>query len=158
MAKRKTKVAVGSAAQDDVLQRRRNNLRALAAQWNGVSGLSKKLGYTGPSYLSQMIGPQHNRPISEKTARHIEQVLGRASGWLDQDHHGITQEEPRTRNHSEPLFVTVSQALQDVLKEMGVTLTQEKAHAVFIRIYTEAQRRDGQVDPAFVRDLVQLAS
>jgi hypothetical protein len=148
------------AAQQEILARRRNNLRAIAAQRGGVTGLAKPLGYSGPSYLSQMIGPQHNRPITEGTARHIEQALGLAIGWLDQDHGYFIEptngaaSEPQTVPVDEPLFLQVADVLRPMLAE--TPLPKEKAHAVFARVYAMAERT-GSVDPEFARDLIRLA-
>lgn len=47
---------------------RKENLRLLLIQWGGPTNLAKKLKYSGPSYLSQLLSG--NRPFSEKTARH----------------------------------------------------------------------------------------
>lgn len=64
---------------------RKKNLRALIKQWDGPTNLAKKLGYSGPSYLSQMIG--EHKPITEKTARFVETTLDPPAGWLDNDNH-----------------------------------------------------------------------
>lgn len=146
-------------AQADVLQRRRNNLRAVAGQWGGVTGLAKKLGYEGPSYLSQMIGPKHSRPISERTARSIEHAVGLPTGWLDGAHKELTEVEV---DHapiaiSEPLFAQVAAVLQSALNEAGASLSAEKAHAIFTRVYAEAQK-SGTVDSELIRDLIALAT
>lgn len=63
---------------------RRANLRRLAGA-HGSGVLAQRLGYTTGSYISQMIGPNPVRPVTERTARVIEQVLGLEPGWLDLD-------------------------------------------------------------------------
>lgn len=149
------------SVQDDVLARRRQNLRTLAAQRDGVTGLAKRLGYSGPSYLSQMIGPQHNRPISERTARHIEAELDLPAGWLDQDHGHFAgevkvEEAPLVAVPiDEPLFLQVADVLRPLL--VAHPLTRDKAHMVFARVYADAEKR-GQVDAELARDLVRLAA
>ena len=62
---------------------RRENLRALVGERGGLTDLSNKLGYRNPSFLSQMIGPNPSREITEKTARKIEQTLRLEAGALD---------------------------------------------------------------------------
>lgn len=145
--------------QDAVQARRRANLRAIAAQWNGVTGLSKKLGYRGPSYLSQMIGANHSRPVSESTARQIEHAVGLPQGWLDQEHADLVRSAmpPAREQLNEPLFLEVAQAVQHAIETAGVVLTQEKSIRVFLRVYNDAIA-SGRVNSALALDLVRLAS
>lgn len=166
VARRKA-VARTVSAQDDVLTRRRYNLRAVAAQRGGPTGLAKVLGYEGPSYISQMIGPQHKRPITEKTARHIEQAVGLPTGWLDLDHGhfgdapssgarpAAAAPEPQAVPVDEPLFLQVAAVLRPLLQ--ATPLPRDKAHVVFVRVYGEAEK-SGTVDADLARDLVRLAS
>lgn len=62
---------------------RRANLRVLADRFNGTSQLAAKLGLAHPSYLSQLIGPNPTRDVSERVARRYEARLGLQAGWLD---------------------------------------------------------------------------
>lgn len=64
---------------------RRKNLRALIAKHGGVSKLARDMGYSNPSFLSQMAGPKPTREITEKSARKLEQAIGLVSGALDRD-------------------------------------------------------------------------
>ena len=66
----------------EIIVIRRENLRALAAI-HGKKTLSIKLGYLQPSFLSQMIGPNPTRDISEKSARSYERKLSLEDGFLD---------------------------------------------------------------------------
>ena len=50
----------------DVMDTRRAKLKLLTGSQTPTA-LAKLLGYSGPSYISQMIGG--HRPITEKTAR-----------------------------------------------------------------------------------------
>lgn len=63
---------------------RRRNLRTLAEK-EGAAKLAELLGHSNPSFMSQMIGPNPTRPVSELTARKIEEQLGLAVGHLDLD-------------------------------------------------------------------------
>ena len=65
-----------------ILEIRRENLRALAAALS-TTGLAKKLGYRHPSFISQMIGPNPTREITEKSARSYERKLNLEGGYLD---------------------------------------------------------------------------
>ncbi|MEY4402304.1 MAG: hypothetical protein RIR91_339 [Verrucomicrobiota bacterium] len=63
---------------------RRANLRRLADQ-HGATALALKIGYSNVSFLCQMIGPNPRRPVTERTARLIEDILGLEPGWMDLD-------------------------------------------------------------------------
>ncbi len=66
-----------------VFDTRRTNLRLLADTYGGPSLLAAKLQLAHPSYLSQLIGPNPQRNVSERTARTYEERLGLPAGWLD---------------------------------------------------------------------------
>ena len=48
-----------------------------------MTKVSKTLGYSNPSFISQMIGPKPTREITEKSARKFEERLGLQPGELD---------------------------------------------------------------------------
>lgn len=62
---------------------RRDNIRALVTGRGALSKLSKAIGHNNPSFLSQQVGPNPTRPVTEKTARKIEEALKLAPGSLD---------------------------------------------------------------------------
>lgn len=62
---------------------RRYNLRTLVAKHGGQTELSKELGYSTSTYLTQMVGPTPIRGISEKNAREFEARLNLPEYSLD---------------------------------------------------------------------------
>lgn len=64
---------------------RRKNLRAIIEKQGGVSKLARAMGYSNPSFLSQMAGPKPTREITEKSARKLETAMGLPTGALDHD-------------------------------------------------------------------------
>ena len=70
---------------------RRTNLRALA-EIHGSAKLSVLLGYRQPSFLSQMIGPNPTREVTEKSARDYEVKMGLPDGYLDRPLFPATQQ------------------------------------------------------------------
>ncbi len=78
-----TQTLTEDSAISAVYAARRANLRALADRFNGTSLLAAKLGFAHPSYLSQLIGPNPTRNVSESSARRYEARLGLQAGWLD---------------------------------------------------------------------------
>ena len=66
----------------DIYTIRKNNLQMLLRDRTARS-IADALGYKGSSYISQMVGRKANRPITEVTARRLEQALGLSDRWLD---------------------------------------------------------------------------
>jgi hypothetical protein len=64
--------------------RRKNIRQFIATRELSQVALSKALGYTNSTYLGQMIGTSPIRPITEKTARKIEECYGLKHLSLDE--------------------------------------------------------------------------
>lgn len=62
---------------------RRENLRLICARHGGKQAVALKLGHSNGSYLSQLIGPNPSKQISEPVAREYEQTLGLQPGCVD---------------------------------------------------------------------------
>lgn len=60
------------------------NLRILVAQYGNLAQLGRRLGYASRASVSLMFNGE--RPITERTARRIEERLGLAAGWMDEKH------------------------------------------------------------------------
>jgi plasmid maintenance system antidote protein VapI len=128
---------------------RRKNLRLLAAQWGGPTGLAKKLHLAGPSYISQLVNG--NRPFTEKTARKFESELELPAGWMDQDH----QAPVRVARVDESLVRQVVLTVGAVLEEMHVSLSPTAFADLVEVVYEDAARR-GELDEAYVRRVARL--
>lgn len=75
----------------ELFEIRRDNLRTLADNRSAKQlALDTNLS---PSRLTQLIGPNPSRNISEGTALEIENVLGLQQGWLSIDRSAETVEE-----------------------------------------------------------------
>lgn len=132
---------------------RRKNLKLLLHQWGGPSSLAKRLGQSGPSYLSQMANG--HRPITEKTARKIEAAVDLPTGWLDQEHEGNHVAKPAV---IDPNLVTqVITLLGALAEEERLSLGPAKfADAVAI-VYEDAVSNGGQVNERLGRRVLKLA-
>jgi len=134
----------------DLQQTRRTNLRLLVEQWGGASGLAKKLGYAGPSYISQLLG--ENRPVTEKTARSVEQQLDLPAGWLDNEPEQKAVEPARV---DVDLVTRSVLAVGKALEREGSTVPPSK-FADLVAVTYEAAVKIGAVDQVFVDRLVRL--
>ena len=132
----------------DILETRRRNLRALVEQWGGVTTLAKKLHYSQPSYLSQML--HGKRPVSERVARKIEADLKLVHGWFDNDR--LEQVEPHTIDAAK-----LGKIAQIVENLPGVVRLSLRQRYEVITLAYEATPEGGTVDTAHVMKLVRLA-
>lgn len=134
---------------NDVMALRVTNLRALSAQWGGPTSLAKKLKYAGPSYVSQLYTGV--RPITEKTARKIEQILGLSVGWMDQDHGSSTA----AAELDETVLARVIALVKATLDENHITVSSEKQAEIVSWVYTTASKT-GAVDENLIRRIVGI--
>lgn len=135
----------------DLQALRKKNLKALIKQWEGATNLAKKLRYSGPSYLSQMIGP--HKPITEKTARLIEAALDLPTAWMDIEH-AVTSAQPGRLDTS--LVSRVMLSVGAALKDAGISLSPARMAGLVGLIYEHAFEHQGAVDDEYIRRVVKL--
>jgi DNA-binding transcriptional regulator YdaS (Cro superfamily) len=135
----------------DIHEIRKKNFKALVAQWEGPTNLAKKLGYTGPSYVSQMVSG--NRPITEKTARQIEAKLDLAIGWLDTAHTGPQAARPAILDTTD--LARIISLLTTALEEARVKMQPAKFAELVAMVYEDAQER-GRIDEKFINRVIGL--
>lgn len=117
---------------------RRANLRHLFQSYGGPTALAEKLGYSNGSFLVQIAGPNPIRPLTEKTARKIEEKLKLETGWFDLEHTGIIS----YAKPSQTLTVLDSNRLVDCIaavthaaEDLNLHLTPEKIGSLVALIY-----------------------
>ncbi len=130
---------------------RQKSLKLLCDQWGGPTGLAKKLGYSGPSYISHMIGG--HRPITEKTIAHIEAKLDLPRGWMDRDHTEATIGHGAKVNTM--LFAQAVAVAGTIAQELGARLSVEKFEGIVGLVY-ECALGTGKVSDDFARRLIRL--
>ena len=129
-----------------VTETRIENLKLLLVQWGGPTVLAKKLHYSGPSYLSQLLSG--NRPFTEKTARTIEVSLDLPALWLDRPHNGSSDIDP-------DLLSSVVALVQASLPHKGPSPAPHQMSEIIILVYEQAKEL-GTVDEEYVKRLVRL--
>lgn len=129
----------------DILDTRRARLRLLIAQWGGAVNLAGRLGYDSSSYISQMTTGV--RPISEKTARKIENTLDLPTGWLDKD-----DAQPA---RPAPLDTRLLSNVVMLVQQSGITLAPAKFSEVVALVYEQAIA-SGQLDERFIERVIKL--
>lgn len=130
---------------------RLKNLKQLIRQHDGPTNLAKKIGMRGPSYVSQMA--MGHRPVSERMARMMEEVLDLPTGWFDAQH--SFDFETRLPALDTSLLTTVVIAVTAVFTENKIRLKPEKFADVVALVY-EASQETKNVDIGYVQRLVKL--
>ena len=118
------------------------NLRRLMREHDGPSALAAKLDYANGSFLVQMAGPNPSRPITEATARKIEEKLKLPVGYMDEVHEPAATAKvyamPHTPAPTNAAPMDVSSVVMTVMQLL-------------------AERGIAQPDPQRFADLVALA-
>lgn len=135
---------------DPIYDVRLQNLRLLIKQWGGATSLAAKLGYSTPSYVVQLAGPNPRRTVSEKVARDMEAKLKLAPRWMD---------EPHTAEALVPIDdVFLRECVMAVavcIRDAGLALNPEVIATITTRSYEWALQK-GKVDTDFIKTLVDL--
>lgn len=142
----------------NVSEVRRENIRTLlsAQGRGGVSKLSRALQLKNPSFLSQMVGPNPTREVTEKVARKIEEVTGLPSGALDKAGNTATPAAPEPSAQSLGLVSSVIRMVGEAYEAEGVTLAPAKFSDLVALILAESVERGGEPRVDKVRALVRL--
>lgn len=141
----------------DMTETRRQALRQAVEKVGGVSKASKLLGYTNPSFLSQMIGPNPTREITEKTARKFEEKLQLSRGALDGTPSAGAPIAPLTTGDSTAdLVAEVIRLVGNVCNSEGVQPPVDKFSEVVALAYIDAVRNGGAPRETHARQLARL--
>jgi transcriptional regulator with XRE-family HTH domain len=145
---------------DKMQKRRIQNMRTLAARYETQADLAKALGWT-PSYLSQLVGPNPSRTLTDRSARWIEAELKLPSGVLDQEVSPMQTLQSlhtgKTEVVSADLLDNVMVAVDTAMELAGWKLSDEKYRALISHLYKAAIKRGAtQVDRDEVDTLLRL--
>ncbi|WP_315127302.1 hypothetical protein [Comamonas antarctica] len=142
----------------DLTETRIANARLAIDRAGGVGKVSTAMGYSNPSFLVQMFGPNPTRNPSEKTMRRMEKALNLPALSLDGAPAPVL---PATG----PGFVSAvnPEQLSDMIRlisrladEESVKLSTEKFASLVAMAYDETTEHAGQVREGKLRQVVQL--
>lgn len=136
---------------------RRENLRRLFREHGGASELSRKLGYTNPSFMTQVAGPNPTRRVTDKNARRYEKELGLPEWWIDTAHDATPDVPPA------PAAAVDTAVIADVIRLVGSVLQDEKVDLgpsrfadVAALAVQDTIEHGGQPREAHIRSVVRL--
>lgn len=139
----------------DIVDVRRQNIRLLVAEYEGMNALARKIGLTKGSYISQMLTDPPNRNPGEKTMRKWEVALKLPSGWLDQPHDAYGTPIPKVEGFNAELFKGVLAAVLERLQAERVVLSAAQV-AELVTMQYQDDARNGRVDLAKIDRLIGL--
>lgn len=135
----------------DVFEVRRRNLQRLVTQHGGISTLAKLMGYTGPSYISQMM--RGHRSMTERAASMLETKLGLPSGWMEREHSASERVAPEALGDAGLAAIALYGAMEDT----GYHLSSEK-FAEVLGLVQRDLKSHGYVDSEHITVLLKLVS
>lgn len=152
-----------------VYEIRRENLRHLIRQ-HGNASVSHAAGYSSASYVSQMAGRKAQRPVTEQTARRIEQSMNLPEFWLDQprDPYGNTithadRKSPPPVEDSIPLvmidqeqFAVCATHVSNAMVAAGAKLSTKKFTAIVGTLLNQVDQSDAALETS-AKLLVSIA-
>jgi hypothetical protein len=137
-----------------VFDTRRENLKALMAQWGGPTSLAKKLGHSNGSYLAQLAGPNPSREISEKVAREFEGKLDLPIGWLDK---ADKEHTSKPRPVDDDLLGLCVRAVAGAVRDADRSPNPD-VYGTLVALAYEHTKLTGRVDEPFIQKLVRLTA
>lgn len=137
-----------------VAEIRKENLGRLVPRWGGPISLARRLQWSG-SYLWQLLNAR--RPITEKTARYIEEQLDLPARWMDVPAGESPAEGSAAQDIDLELLTTAMLAVMSALAQYeGAALAPRRLSEVVALVYEQAQRT-GSVDKTYLQRLLSLA-
>lgn len=141
-----------------VSEYRRENIRRLVDQRGGLTKLSKAIGQRNPSFLTQMVGPNPSREVSERTARRIEEAMGLENGVLDRAPGGAQPSAPVAQPTAvtAPLIAEVIKMVGRAYEAEGVPLAPAKFSDLVALTLADSMARGSSPSEDHVRAVVRL--
>jgi hypothetical protein len=134
---------------------RRENMRALIEK-HGAGKLSAKLGYSQPSFLSQMCGPNPTRDITEKSARRYETLLKLPAGYLDTMHGEESAPQPEKPAADPNMVADVIRLVGSICASEEVNLPPMKFAEVVALAYLDTVEHDQTPREDHIKQVVRL--
>lgn len=130
---------------------RRDNGRKAIEKFGGVGKVAARMGYSNPSFLVQIYGPNPTRKPTEKTTRKMEQSLNLRAGSLDESgaQVGVSSE-------SVILVADVIRLVGELLENEGLQVPTGRFADVVALAYTDSVEHGGAPREGHVRNLVRL--
>ena len=135
----------------ELAELRRTNGRRVIEKFGGVGKVAARMGYSNPSFLVQIYGPNPSRKPSEHTTRKMEQALNLPVGSLDEERaSGEVSPELTT------LVADMIRLVGDTLEKEGVAVPPGRFASVVAMAYADAVEHGGVGRENHITGLVRL--
>lgn len=139
----------------EIIEIRRKNLRDLMDKHTPGS-LASMLGYQQSSFLSQMAGPNPTRPVTEKTARAFEKILGLETGAMDVSVEELAISPPISTEKLVELLVNAIRAVGRACKAEAVNVSTDKFADIVVLTFEDSLEHDGILREDRIKQIVGL--
>lgn len=146
----------------DIKTARIANARLAIERVGGVGKAAEKMGYSNPSFLVQMFGPNPTRPASEKTMRRMETALGLEPGSLDKAIQSYLPPAAPRKEGQPTSQIDVSQLSRTIalvnklIAEEKVQLSGDRFASLVSIAYEDSAEHAGHPSESKLRQVVQL--
>ena len=137
---------------------RRENMRDVVDKHpdGGTTAVAKRLGYRNASFLSQQIGPNPTREITEKSARRYEEELGLPKGFLDVDRNTPAVDTTPVLGITADLVADVVRLVGSVLQAEALVVQPKQFGDITALALTDAVEHGNKPRESYVKQVAQL--
>ncbi len=138
------------------------NARMAIKRVGGVGKAAQKMGYTSPSFLVQMFGPNPTRPVTEKTMRRMEVAFELERDSLDKPPADYRPPAPARSDGTATSQIDVSQLsraialVNKLIAEECVQLSVDRVASLVSIAYQESAEHAGYPSESKLRQVVRL--
>ncbi len=140
----------------DLKTQRIANGRQAIERAGGVGQVAQKMGYSNPSFLVQMFGPNPTRAPSEKTMRRMEGALGLADRSLDRMETAQALPPAADTKVNVAQLSQMIQLVNKIVEEEKMHLSADRFSTLVAFAYEEASEHNGVPRESKLRQVVQL--
>lgn len=140
----------------DLKAQRIANGRQAIERAGGVGKVAEKMGYSNPSFLVQMFGPNPTRAASEKTMRRMETALGLSTLSLDRTESAVALPPASDTKINVAQLSQMIQLINKIVEEERLHLSADRFSTLVAFAYEEAIEHAGVPRESKLRQVVQL--
>lgn len=140
----------------DLKTQRIANGRMAIERAGGVGKVAEKMGYSNPSFLVQMFGPNPTRAASEKTLRRMETALGLTPMSLDRIETTVALPPASETTVNAAQLSQLIQLVNKIVEEEKLFLSADRFSMLVAFAYEDASEHNGMPRESKLRQVMQM--
>lgn len=140
----------------DLKTQRIANGRLAIERAGGVGKVAEKMGYSNPSFLVQVFGPNPTRAPSEKTMRRMETALGLTALSLDLAETAAALPPAADTKINAAQLSQIIQLVNKIADEEKLTLSTDRFSRLVAFAYEEDAEQNGVLRENKLRQVMQM--